>query len=88
MDGLLRGLTPEGDLAAVQRVWAAAVGPAIAAAGRPVGLVDGVLYVRCEDATWAHELQLMERRIVERLQAAGGPTATAVRSIRTASGAG
>ncbi|EHN09633.1 hypothetical protein PAI11_35100 [Patulibacter medicamentivorans] len=68
LGSILDGLAPEEDhLSQVQRAWSAAVGPAVAAAGRPVALVDGVLHVACEDATWAHELQLMELQLLERL---------------------
>jgi len=80
LGSLLDGLAPADDLARVQRAWLAAVGPAIAAAGTPVALREGVLHVACEDAAWAHELQLMERTLLERLASAyDGPEVVALR---------
>ncbi|WP_026910196.1 DciA family protein [Patulibacter minatonensis] len=83
LESLLDDLAPEdtGDvgLARVQRAWPSAVGPAIAGAGRPVAFADGVLHVACEDATWAHELELLQRTILDRLAAAGVADVTAVR---------
>lgn len=83
LGALLDGLAPDDDLSRVQRAWAT-LGPAIAAAGRPVALRDGVLHVACEDAAWAHELQLMEPELLERLGSAyDGPP---VHALRTRSG--
>ena len=84
LGSMLDGLAPDDDLARLQRAWAAALGPAVAAAGQPVALRDGVLHVACADATWAHELQLMEPQILERLASAydGLP----VVALRTRSG--
>lgn len=87
LDSLLDDIAPEdtGDvgLARLQRAWPGAVGPAIAAAGRPVAFVDGVLHVGCTDATWAHELQFLQGSILEGLRAAG---VSDVRSIRARAG--
>jgi predicted nucleic acid-binding Zn ribbon protein len=89
LESLLDDLAPDdaGDvgLARLQRAWPGAVGPAIAEAGRPVAFVDGTLHVACGDATWAHELALLEATLLQRLRAAG---VTDVRAIRTRAGAG
>ena len=58
---------PRTDLAAAQTVWSDAVGEAIAAAAEPVAEQDGVLTVRCQSATWAQELSLMEGELLKRL---------------------
>jgi predicted nucleic acid-binding Zn ribbon protein len=58
---------PRTDLAAAQTVWSDAVGEAIAAAAEPVAEHDGVLTVRCQSATWAQELSLMEGELLKRL---------------------
>lgn len=83
LEALLDELAPEeaGDvgLARLQRAWAGAVGPAIAGAGRPVALVGGVLHVACDDATWAHELELLQGTLLDRLRAAGVEDVTAIR---------
>lgn len=83
LESLLDDLAPEdtGDvgLARLQRAWPGAVGPAIAGAGRPVAFVDGTLHVACEDATWAHELELLQASLLERLRAAGVHDVTAIR---------
>jgi predicted nucleic acid-binding Zn ribbon protein len=73
-------LAPLTLLAEVQRVWAAAVGEAIAAQAEPTGERDGVLVVTCASAVWAHELDLMGPELVARLNALleGGQ----VRSLR------
>ncbi len=87
LDGLLESIAPEAaedlGLARIQRAWSAAVGPAIAAAARPVAVVEGVLHVACQEATWAHEIQMLEVTVVARIQDAGFPD---VRSIRARSG--
>jgi predicted nucleic acid-binding Zn ribbon protein len=73
-------LAPLTLLAEVQRVWAAAVGEAIAAQAEPTGERDGVLVVTCSSAVWAQELDLMGPELVTRLNAhlEGGE----VRSLR------
>ncbi|CAB4914099.1 unannotated protein [freshwater metagenome] len=92
LESLLDEIAPEdtGDvgLARLQRAWPGAVGPAIAGAGRPVAFVDGTLHVACEDATWAHELQMLQSTILERLRAAGVTDVTAVRSRAGGAGGG
>jgi predicted nucleic acid-binding Zn ribbon protein len=66
-EALQRG-APKTGLAAVQTVWPQLVGEAIAGAAEPVSERDGVLTVRCQSATWAQELALMEGELLARLR--------------------
>jgi len=63
-------LAPETLLADVQRVWAEAVGEAIAAAAQPTAERAGALTVACSASVWAQELDLMGPVILERLNGA------------------
>ena len=63
----LQRSAPRTELAAAQTAWAEVVGEAVAAAAEPVSERDGVLTVRCESATWAQELSLMEGELLRRL---------------------
>ena len=65
-------LAPQTTLAAVQRVWPAAVGDAIASRATPTGERDGVVVVGCESAVWAQELDLMAPELTARLNDALG----------------
>ena len=87
VEALEARLAPATPLAAIQARWDAAVGEAIAREARPVSERAGVVTVACRSAVWAHELDLMSPRLVERLnQALGRPL---VRSLRcTATGGG
>lgn len=67
----LEPLTP---LAAIQRAWPAAVGPAIAAECSPVGERGGVVTVGCRSSVWAQELTLLGPELVGRLNAEMGDT--------------
>jgi predicted nucleic acid-binding Zn ribbon protein len=58
---------PDTVLAAVQRVWLEAVGPAIAAEASPSAERGGVLTVSCAASVWAQELDLMGLEIMARL---------------------
>jgi predicted nucleic acid-binding Zn ribbon protein len=62
-------LAPETMLAEVQRVWAKAVGEAIAAEAEPTAERGGVVTVSCSASVWAQELDLMAPQIVARLNA-------------------
>ena len=64
----LQRIAPRTGLAAVQTVWPQAVGDAIAAVAEPVSERDGVVTVRCQSATWAQELSLMEEQLLARLR--------------------
>jgi predicted nucleic acid-binding Zn ribbon protein len=63
----LQRSAPQTDLAAVQTVWSEVVGESIAEAAEPVSERAGVLTIRCRSATWAQELALMDRELLERL---------------------
>jgi predicted nucleic acid-binding Zn ribbon protein len=69
LDGAIDPVEPATTLAAVQRVWASAVGEAIAAQASPVSERDGVVTVACRSATWAQELDLLGGQIADRLRA-------------------
>jgi predicted nucleic acid-binding Zn ribbon protein len=60
-------LAPDTMLAEVQRVWAQAVGEAIAAQAQPSSERGGVVTVACSASVWAQELDLMAPQIVARL---------------------
>ena len=64
----LRESAPRTGLGAVQTVWPQVVGEAIATASEPVAERDGVITIRCESATWAQELTLMEGELLARLK--------------------
>jgi predicted nucleic acid-binding Zn ribbon protein len=80
VEALAATLEPVTPLAAVQRSWPAAVGPAIAAECEPVSERAGVVTVVCRSAVWAQELSLMAPDLVVRLNAAlGGERVTELR---------
>ncbi len=58
---------PDTLIAAVQRVWPAAAGPALAAVATPHSERAGVVTVRCGSAVWAQELDLLSPRVVAAL---------------------
>jgi predicted nucleic acid-binding Zn ribbon protein len=64
----LRGAAPKTRLAAVQAVWAEAVGERVAAAAQPVSERDGKVVVECSDAVWAQELDLMQGQLERALR--------------------
>ena len=63
-------LAPATPLAAVQRAWPAAAGPAIAREAEPVSERDGVVTIACRSAVWAQKLDLLSADLVERLNEA------------------
>jgi predicted nucleic acid-binding Zn ribbon protein len=67
LQAALERSVPRTDLAAAQTIWPEAVGESIAAVAEPIAERDGVLTVRCQSATWAEELSLMETELLERL---------------------
>ena len=67
LDRLTADLAPATPLAAVQRVWAAAVPAPFAGTCTPDGERDGVIGVACPSAVEAQELDLLSERVVERL---------------------
>jgi predicted nucleic acid-binding Zn ribbon protein len=75
---------PATTLARLQRSWPAVAGEMVARESAPVAERDGVVTVACQSAVWAHELELMSRDLVARLNdalEAHGST-RAVRDIR------
>lgn len=72
VEGLLRarGLTEGVERAAVISEWGELVGPQIARVASPVGFDRETLFVEVRSSAWLMELQLMERRILGRLNAA------------------
>lgn len=67
-----RRTEPMTPLAAVQGVWAAAVGGAVAARAEPVAERDGVVTVACRSSTWAQELDLLQIDLLQAVNAALG----------------
>jgi predicted nucleic acid-binding Zn ribbon protein len=72
VEALAAKLEPVTPLAAVQRAWKEAVGPAVAAEAEPVSMRAGVVTVRCRSAVWAQELTMLAPDLVGRLNAAIG----------------
>jgi predicted nucleic acid-binding Zn ribbon protein len=68
------------------RMWAAEVGPAVAARSEQAGFRDGVLSVRVDGAAWMQELQFAKEEIRARLNARLG--ADLVRDVYFVSGGG
>jgi len=80
VEALTRRLEPVTPLAAIQRAWPDAVGPAIAAEAEPVAERAGAVTVQCRSAVWAQELTLLAPQVVDRLNAAlGAPRVTSLR---------
>ena len=68
LEEVTRASSPGGVLAGVQAAWPRVVGPAVAAEAEPVAENDGVVTVRCSDAVWAAELELLAQDLVARLK--------------------
>jgi predicted nucleic acid-binding Zn ribbon protein len=60
-------------LAAVQSVWTAAAGERIAREAHPVRERDRIVTISCAAATWAQELDLLQKELLERLNEALAP---------------
>jgi predicted nucleic acid-binding Zn ribbon protein len=53
---------------AVHDIWAETVGEKIARHARPLKILDGqVLLVATDNSAWSHQLRLMERQLLEKL---------------------
>lgn len=59
-------------LAEVQTAWPEVCGTAIAAEAEPVAERDGVITIACRSATWAQELDLMQRKLLPKLEQSVG----------------
>ncbi|NOT35387.1 MAG: DUF721 domain-containing protein [Candidatus Eisenbacteria bacterium] len=88
LPGLLQGLGLTEQLAGWRAVgeWEEAVGGAIARRARAVSFRDGVLLVEVESAPWRHELALLKRDLVRRLNHRLG--GTSVKDLRFTHGRG
>ena len=60
-------------MGAVFSRWDEAVGPAIAAHARPVGLTDGVLTIAVDDPSWAVQLKFLVNDLVTKVASVAGP---------------
>jgi predicted nucleic acid-binding Zn ribbon protein len=71
LEGFTADVAPATTIAAVQRVWhQAAMG--FADHAQPTSERDGVITVKCSEAVWASEMNLMQELIVSRLNEALG----------------
>jgi hypothetical protein len=68
---------PRTRLAAVQAVWAEAVGEHLAAVTEPVGERRDAIVVSCRGSVWAEELDLIQAELLERLRGLLGEQAPA-----------
>ncbi len=72
---------PQTPLTRLQRVWAAAVGEAVAPHATPTAMsADGVVTVTCDAAVWAQEVDLLSYEVMQRLNGELG--ANTVRELR------
>lgn len=83
-EALAARLAPATLLAAVQRVWEQAAGPAIAAEARPVSEREGTLTLRCSSAVWMQEIDLMGPALVAQINRELG--SERVRAVRCVAG--
>lgn len=65
----VRGAEPATLIARVQSAWPEVAGPALSERAEPVAEREGIVTVRCEDATWAQELELLGPDLLRRLNA-------------------
>lgn len=74
IEGLLRtrGLAEGVERGAAISEWAEVVGAQIASVASPVGFDRETLFVEVSSSAWLMELQVMERRILAKLNAARG----------------
>ncbi len=63
------GAPPARTLTALHERWPDVVGPGLAGPTRPIELVDGVLVIACEDASWASQIGWMDGQIKQRFAA-------------------
>jgi predicted nucleic acid-binding Zn ribbon protein len=83
LQGALAGARPATLLARVQALWPEVAGEALAAATTPSAEREGVVTITCESSLWAHELDLLQRDLLARLnEALDGSGAGAVERLR------
>ena len=63
--GAIAGARPATLLARVQALWPEVAGAALAAATAPVAEREGVVTIACESSLWAHELDLLQRDLLD-----------------------
>jgi predicted nucleic acid-binding Zn ribbon protein len=84
LEALTTRLAPATLLGAVQRVWEAAAGPAIAREAAPVSERGGAVTLQCSSAVWMQEIDLMGPQLVAQLNARlGAERVIAVRCVAT-----
>lgn len=84
LNSLTDELAPRTLLADVQRAWADAVGPQIAAEAQPTGERGGTVTVSCAASVWAAELDLMAPAIIQALnERLGAASVTRLRCVAT-----
>ena len=64
------GAPPVRTLVDLNSRWGEIVGPGLHGPTRPIELIDGVLVVGCDDATWASQITWMDAQIKRRFSAA------------------
>jgi predicted nucleic acid-binding Zn ribbon protein len=68
-----RGWVGQAKVAQVTADWAGTVGTDLAAHCQPVSLRDAVLTVEAESTTWASEIRLLSRKLLDRIADVAGP---------------
>lgn len=63
------GAPPANTLVNLDARWSEIVGPALAGPTHPIELINGVLVIGCDDATWASQIGWMEGQIKRRFSA-------------------
>lgn len=85
VEALARRVAPATLLADVQRVWAQAAGPVVAAEASPLSEREGTVTVLCSSAVWMQEIDLMGPVLADALnEALGADRVQAVRCVATA----
>jgi predicted nucleic acid-binding Zn ribbon protein len=72
LERITEGLAPATLLAEVQRAWPEAAGEAFAATCTPASERAGTVWIDCDSAVWAQELDLFSERVLDRLAALVG----------------
>ena len=63
------GAPPVRTLSNLSREWPEVVGPTLAQHSKPTDVIDGVLSIICDDASWASQLNWMDHQIKQRCAA-------------------
>jgi predicted nucleic acid-binding Zn ribbon protein len=82
------GAPPVKTLGTIHDRWAEIVGPALAQHSRPTKVLDGVLQIGCDEASWASQIGWMDDQIKRRCaEVFDGLTIVRVRVSVTPAGA-